>query len=31
MTREEVKFNGMGELAEQIVKDCEEAREYHGL
>jgi len=31
MTREEVKFSGMGELAEQIVKDCEDAKTYHGL
>ncbi|MBR5229933.1 MAG: bifunctional riboflavin kinase/FAD synthetase [Firmicutes bacterium] len=30
-TRDEVKFNGVEELSAQIEKDCNEAREYHGL
>lgn len=31
MTRDEVKFHSVEELSAQIVKDCEEAKAYHGL
>ena len=31
MTRDEAKFSSVEELAAQIVKDCEEAKAYHGL
>lgn len=31
MTRDEVKFGSMEELAAQIVRDCEEAKAYHGI
>lgn len=31
MTRDEVKFNSIEELSAQIARDCEEAKEYHGL
>lgn len=31
MTRPEAKFASLGELCEQIAKDCNEAREYHGI
>ncbi|MBO5995508.1 MAG: bifunctional riboflavin kinase/FAD synthetase [Firmicutes bacterium] len=31
MTRPEAKFASIGELCEQIAKDCQEAREYHGI
>lgn len=31
MTREEVKFSSVEELSAQIVRDCEEAKAYHGL
>jgi riboflavin kinase/FMN adenylyltransferase len=31
MTREEAKFSSVEELSAQIVKDCEQAREFHGL
>ena len=31
MTRPECKFASIGELCEQIAKDCREAREYHGI
>ena len=31
MTRDEVKFSGVEELAAQIVKDCETAKAYHGI
>lgn len=30
-TRDEVKFSGVEELSAQIAKDCNEAKEYHGL
>ncbi len=31
MTRPEVKFASIGELCEQIAKDCGEARKYHNM
>jgi FAD synthase len=31
MTREEAKFSSVEELSAQIVKDCQKAKEYHGL
>lgn len=31
MTRDEVKFHSVEELSAQIVKDCEQAKAYHGL
>lgn len=31
MTRDEVKFSGVEELAAQIVQDCETAKAYHGI
>lgn len=31
MTRDEAKFSSVEELSAQIVKDCEEAKSYHGL
>ena len=31
MTRDEVKFSSVDELSAQIARDCQEAREYHGL
>ena len=31
MTRDEVKFDSVEELAQQIVKDCRQAKTYHGL
>lgn len=31
MTRDEVKFSSVEELAAQIVKDCRTAKEYHGI
>jgi len=31
MTRDEAKFSSVEQLAAQIVKDCEEAKAYHGL
>lgn len=31
MTRDEVKFGSVEELSAQIARDCQEAREYHGL
>ena len=31
MTRDEAKFRSVEELSAQIVKDCEEAKAYHGL
>ena len=31
MTREEAKFSSVEELSAQIVKDCEQARDFHGL
>lgn len=31
MTRDEVKFNNITELSEQIARDCEEAKRFHGL
>lgn len=31
MTREEAKFSSVEELSAQIVRDCEEAKTYHGL
>ena len=30
-TRDEVKFSNVEELSAQIEKDCNEARQYHGL
>ena len=30
-TRDEAKFRSVEELSAQIVKDCEEAKAYHGL
>ncbi|MDD6881432.1 MAG: bifunctional riboflavin kinase/FAD synthetase [Firmicutes bacterium] len=31
MTRDEVKFGSVEELSQQIAKDCQQAKEYHGL
>lgn len=31
MTRDEVKFGSVEELSQQIVKDCQQAKAYHGL
>ncbi len=31
MTRPECKFASIGELCEQIARDCQEARDYHGI
>lgn len=31
MTREEAKFSSVEELSAQIVKDCKQAKEFHGL
>ena len=31
MTRPECKFASIGELCEQIARDCEEAKAYHGI
>ncbi len=31
MTRDEVKFSSVEELSQQIVKDCREAMDYHGM
>ena len=31
MTRDEVKFDSVEELSQQIVKDCQMAKAYHGL
>lgn len=31
MTREEAKFSSVEELSAQIIRDCEEAKAYHGL
>ena len=28
-TRDEVKFDSISDLSEQIVRDCREAKEYH--
>ena len=31
MTRDEVKFGSTKELSEQIARDCQEAKAFHGL